>query len=237
MKLLLIFDKYCVPLIMAKKMKKQKSVEKMVVEEGKTSKVVVKFPKKIFLIVLVLLIVVGLVYFGKKYLFAASVNGQYINRMSVIKDLEKQGGKKVLETIVLKTLINQEAKKRKLAVTQEEVDKELLKIENNVASQGSTLDTLLAQQGMTKSDLVGEIKLQLLVTKMVEKNVTVSEKEIDEYLASQNSQISLDSTQPTPVLSRVQAEAAVRQQKLQTEIQSFVAELKAKAKINYFIKY
>ncbi|MCR4313432.1 MAG: hypothetical protein NUV58_04235, partial [Candidatus Roizmanbacteria bacterium] len=106
-----------------------------------------------------------------------------------------------------------------------------------VSSQGSTLDALLAQQGMTKNDLVGEIKLQLLVTKMVEKNVTVSDKEVDEYLASQNSQVSLDSTQPTPVLSKVQAQAAVRQQKLQGEIQKFVADLKAKAKISYFINY
>ena len=91
-----------------------------------------------------------------------------INRLSVIKDLENKG-EKVLDTIVLKTLINQEAKKRKLTIPQSEIDAEMKKIEVNVSSQGSTLDALLAQQGMTKDDLVGEIKLQLLVTKMVEK--------------------------------------------------------------------
>jgi hypothetical protein len=227
---------------MAKKIRTKKTVAKKEVVEKSVGKVKVpkfsvKLPKKVFLYAFILLLVVGGGYFARKTFFVASVNGQLINRFTVIKDLEKQGGKKVLETIVLKTLINQEAKKRKLSVTQDEVDKELLKIENNVTSQGATLDTLLAQQGMTKSDLVGEIKLQLLVTKMVEKNVTVSDKEVDEYLASQNSQISLDLTQPTPGLSRVQAQAAVRQQKLQGEIQSFVAELKAKAKINYFINY
>jgi len=227
---------------MAKKIRTKKTVAKKevieeVVTKVKTPKFSVKIPKKVFLYAFILLLVVGGGYFARKTFFVASVNGQLINRFTVIKDLEKQGGKKVLETIVLKTLINQEAKKRKLAVTQDEVDKELLKIESNITSQGATLDTLLAQQGMTKSDLVGEIKLQLLVTKMVEKNVTVSDKEVDEYLASQNSQVLLDSTQPTPGLSRVQAQAAVRQQKLQGEIQTFVADLKAKAKINYFVNY
>ena len=90
---------------------------------------------------------------------------------------------------------------------------------------------------MTKDDLIGEIKLQLLVTKMVDNNISVTAKEVDSYLASQNSQNSLGVTQTTPGLSRVQAESAIRQQKLQSEIQTFVAELKAKAKINYFINY
>jgi hypothetical protein len=227
---------------MARKKKNTKSAKKgTVVEEMTTevraSKFAIRLPKKIFFYVLVLIIVVGGVYFGRKVFYAASVNGQLINRFSVIKDLEKQGGQKVLDTIILKTLINQEAKKRKLSVNQLEIDTELQKIESNVSSQGSTLDALLAQQGMTKDDLIGEIKVQLLVTKMVDKNISVTAKEVDDYLAGQASQSSLGLTQSTPGLSKVQAETAIRQQKLQAEIQTFVADLKAKAKINYFIKY
>jgi foldase protein PrsA len=212
--------------------KKEKTVQKNI-----SSNLTVKLPKKIFLRSLIFLLILGLIYFSVRFFFAASVNGQLINRFSVIKDLEKQGGKKVLDTIILKTLINQEAKKRKLAVSQKEVDTELKKIESNISSQGSTLDALLVQQGMTKNDLIGEIKLQLLVTKMVDNNISVTDKEIDDYLASQNDQNSLGLTQSTPGLSRVQAETAIKQKKLQEKIQTFVADLKAKAKINYFIKY
>jgi len=134
-------------------------------------------------------------------------------------------------------LINQEAKKRKIDVTKKELDAELVKIESNVTSQGTTLEALLLQQGMTKKDLANEIKLQLLVTKMVDNNVSVTDKEADDYIASQKSQLSLDSTQPAPEMTKDQAKTAVKQQKLQIEIQTFVADLKAKAKINYFIKY
>jgi len=220
---------------MAKKVKKQKSVEKIVVEEKNISKF--QLYKKILLKVLIVLLVVGMFYFGKKYLFVASVNGQLVSRLSVIKDLEKQGGKKVLDTIVLKTLINQEAKNRKMSVSDKELEAELTKIEVNVTSQGTTLEALLLQQGMTKDDLRGEIKLQLLVTKMVENNISITDKEAEDYIASQKSQLSLDSTQPAPELTKDQAKTAIKQQKLQAKIQTFVADLKAKAKINYFIKY
>ena len=212
--------------------KKEKLVKKNI-----TSNLIVRPPKKVFLFGLIALLVLALIYFSVRFFLVASVNGQLVDRLTIIKDLEKQGGKKVLDTIILKTLINQEAKKRKLTVSQKELNAELQKIEINVTAQGSTLDQLLQQQGMTKNDLVGEIKLQLLVTKMVDNNISVTDKEIDNYLAGQNNQNSLDLSQSTPGLSRVQAETAIRQQKLQKKIQAFVADLKAKAKINYFIKY
>lgn len=229
--LLLIFDKYCVPLNMAKIVRKQK------IGEEKSPSVTVKLPKRMFRYTLIVLIVIGLIYFGAKYFFAASVNGQFINRITVIRELEKQGGKKALDTIILKVLINQEAKKRKVVVSEKELSAELTKIESNVTSQGTTLDALLLQQGMTKNDLTNEIKLQLLVTKMVDNNISVTDKEADDYIASQKDQISLDSTQSAPELTKDQAKAAIKQQKVQAKIQTFVADLKAKAKISYFLKY
>lgn len=226
---------------MAKKVKRQKTVAKKTIVEDllkvESPKAKIKRSKKMFLYTIIILAVAGAVYFGGKVFFSASVNGQLINRLSVIKELEKQGGKKVLDTIILQTLINQEAKKRKVVVTPKELEAELVKIEKNVTSQGTTLEALLLQQGMTKSDLENEIRLQLLVTKLVDNNISVTDKEADDYLASQKSQLSLDSTQPAPELTKDQAKAAIKQQKLQAKIQTFVADLKAKAKINYFVKY
>jgi len=222
----LLFGIFFVPLTMARKTIKKKTLKPRF-----------SFPKRYLLFVLVILAIGGVVYFGFRLFFAASVNGRLISRFSVIKSLEKQGGKTTLDTIILKTLINQEAKKRKVDVTEKELDAELVKIESNVTSQGTTLEALLLQQGMTKKDLANEIKLQLLVTKMVSDKVSVTEKEIDEYLASQNEQSSSDLDQSTPEITRDQAKEAIKQQKTQEEIQNLVADLKAKAKINYFIKY
>lgn len=212
--------------------KKEKTVKKNI-----TSNLIVRLPKKIFLLGLIFLLVLGLIYFSVRFFLVASVNGQLIGRLTIIQELEKQGGKKTLEVIISKTLINQEAKKRKVNISQKDIDAEIQKIETNVTAQGSTLDQALQQQGMTKNDLTDEIKLQLLVTKMVDNNISVTDKEIDDYLANQKAQSSLSSAQPVPELTRDQAKGAIKQQKLQAKIQTFVADLQAKAKINYFIKY
>jgi len=212
--------------------KKEKIVKKDI-----TSSLVVRPPKKVFFLSLIALLVVGLIYFSAKFFLVVSVNGQLINRLTIIKELEKQGGKKTLDVVILKTLINQEAKKRKVAVSQKDIDAEIQKIEANVTAQGSTLDQLLQQQGMKKSDLIEEIKIQLLVTRMAGSNISVTDKEIDNYLASQKTQPPSGLAQTAPELTRDQAKEAIKQQKLQQKIQTFVADLKAKAKINYFIKY
>lgn len=206
-------------------------------KKEKSPSVVVKFPKKTIQFILGLVILFVLIYFGKKVFFAASVNGRLISRSSVIKELEKQGGQKVLDTIILKTLINQEAKKRKLSVSQKELDGELQKIEKTITTQGSSLDSLLLQQGMTKGDLESEIKLQLLVTKMVGDDVSITDKEIEDYLTNQKEQSVFGSNKNAPELTKDQAKAAIKQQKIQAKIQTFISDLKAKAKINYFIKY
>jgi hypothetical protein len=227
---------------MAKKIKKQKTVVKgMSVENDvirkETSEIVTKFPKKAIQFTALLLVVAGLVYFAGKNLFVASVNGQLVSRLTVIKDLEKQGGKKVLETIIIKMLVNQEAKKRKISIPQKEIDMELPRIEKNVSSQGATLDALLLQQGMTKNDLIEEIKLQLLATKMVDQNVSATDKEVEAYIESQKEQSSTGLSQSTPEITTSQAKAAIKQQKIQNNVQLFISNLKANAKINYFVEY
>lgn len=208
-----------------------------IVKKQKSPNVTVKLPKKMFQYALVVLVVVGLIYFIGKTFIAASANGQLISRMSVIKVLEKQGGRATLDTIILKALINQEAKKRKVNISENEMNAEIKKIEANVTSQGTTLDALLLQQGMTKKDLTEEIKVQLLVTKMAGSDVSVSEKEIEEYLASQNEETSLGLDETSTKLTADQAKEIIKQQKIQEKIQTFVSDLKAKAKINYFITY
>ena len=87
--------------------KKEKTVKKNI-----TPNLIVRPAKKIFLRGLILLLVLGgLIFFSAKFFLVASVNGQLVSRLTIIKELERQGGQKTLETIILKTLINQEAKK------------------------------------------------------------------------------------------------------------------------------
>lgn len=192
----------------------------------------IKFSKKFLIIVFILILILGLIYLSKRFLLAATVNDKSISRLSVLKKLEKQGGKKILETMITQVLIQQEAKKRKIIVSQKDIDAEMKKIEANVSSQGSTLDQALQNQGMTKNDLTEEIKIQLMLQKMAGSGIRVTDKEIDDFISANKNQQGFDKEIP-----REQAVSQLKQQKSQQNIQSFLSDLKAKAKINYFVSY
>lgn len=192
----------------------------------------IKVSKKVLILALILILALGLFYFSKKFFLAATVNGKSISRLAVLKKLEKQGGKKILETMITQVLIQQEAEKRKIIVSQKDVDAEMKKIEANVSSQGSTLDQALQNQGMTKSDLTEEIKIQLMLQKMAGNDIKISDKEIEDFISTNKNQQGFDKEIP-----RDQAATQLKQQKLQQKIQTFVTDLKAKAKIIYFVNY
>src|SRR3990167_10320737 len=124
--------------------------------ENKSNYVNLKFrkPKPLFIIIgVVTLLVFVALFFAKGFFVAATVNGSPVSRLSVIKELEKQGGKQALEAIINKKLIETELNKQKVTVTKEEVDAEIDKIKSQVISQGGTLEMALAQQGMTEEKL------------------------------------------------------------------------------------
>lgn len=201
----------------------RKKAKKIIKKRTINSKI--NFSKKYFLFLLLIIIFTGISYLGFRIFFVASVNGQLITRYSLIKELENQGGKKVLETLIIKDLINQEAKKRKIIISDNELKEELSKIEKKISSQGATLDLLLEQQGMKREDFEKEIILKLLVEKMIDNKISINNKDVDEYLSYY------------PHLTREQVKEAISQQKLQDKIEAFLSDLKSKAKISYFIKY
>ena len=192
----------------------------------------IKFSKRLLIVVLVLILILALVYFSRRYLIAVTVNDKFISRLAVLNKLEKQGGKKILETMITQVLIQQEAEKRKIIVNQKDIDGEMKKIEANVSSQGSTLDQALQTQGMTKNDLTEEIKIQLMLQKMAGNDIKISDKEIDDFINANKNQQGFDKEIP-----KEQVATQLKQQKLQQKMQSFITDLKAKAKITYFVNY
>src|SRR3989337_2397944 len=87
-----------------------------------------------------------LLYFSKSLFFAALVGGKPITRLELVKELEKQSGKQTLESLITKKLIFGEAQKEGVAITNQDVQAEIEKIEKTVETQGSTLDAALSVQ-------------------------------------------------------------------------------------------
>lgn len=191
----------------------------------------IKINRASFIPLLVVIILTLLFYFSKGLFVAATVNGQPIWRLTLVKELEKQAGKKVLDSLITRTLILQEAKKQKVSVTDEEVNKEISQIEETVNSQGQNLDQLLTAQGMTKNDLVEQIRTQKLVEKIAAKDIKITDEEVKDYFEENKSSFPKDKK-----FEEVEEDIKkqLEQEKLNEKIQTWIQSLRNAAKINYF---
>lgn len=183
--------------------------------------------------IVVVLILIAL-FFAKGLFVAATVNGSPISRLSVIAELEKQGGKQALEAIIDKKLIETELNKKGITAPKEEVDAEIEKIKIQVASQGGTLEAVLAQQGLTEEKLREQITIQKKLEKLLADKLTVSEAEIGAYIKDSKATLPKDVKMED---FRKQISEQLKQQKFQFEAQQWVSDLTTNAKIKYYVSY
>ncbi|HEX9817599.1 MAG TPA: SurA N-terminal domain-containing protein [Patescibacteria group bacterium] len=184
--------------------------------------------------VLVVLIVFGLLYLLKDVFIVAVVNGQPIYRWTVISKLEQQGGQQVLDSLVTETLVRQAVKKVGIIVSQEEIDAQIAGIEERLTAQGFTLDQALAQEGMTRTELIDQIKLQSAVDQLTASEVIVTEEQIDQYIADNQEFLPAE-------LTGEALRAEVRQQLQLSAVsqatQTWIQDLQAEAQIMYLRDY
>lgn len=145
------------------------------VQRGKTSRV--------FFAIAVIVLIAAAVYFAAQkwgnVFVVASVNGQPLTRLQLWQRLEKRAGQQTLDEMINEALVEQEAVKKNLTVSQKEIDTKVADLEKRFKGKDG-LNQMLSLQGMTRDDLVSQIKLQVLVEKMVPQQ-KVSEAEINDY--------------------------------------------------------
>lgn len=193
----------------------------------------IKIPRLVRIIITFLLVVL-LLYLLRSLFIAAWVNGRPILRSQLTYELEKQGGKTVLDSLIQKSLIYQEAAKNKIKISDQIINAETQKIEDLLKAQGTSLDEALSFRGQTRTGFVNDIKLQKTVEALLASKILISDKEIGDYFIENKALFAKGST-----LEKVkdQVKNQLLQQKLTEEYQKWIEELKAKAKIFYFIKF
>ncbi len=169
----------------AKKNTSKKSISKGSSQRTTSKSAVVKtkfFKKFVFLIPLLIIIIGILLYVFRSSYLAAVVNGKPITKFQLWNELEKQAGKQVLESLVIESLILQEAQNQNIQITQSDIDAEIQKIKNNLKQQGQELDQLLVAQGMSLDELEKQVKMQKIVELLAAKDVAVTDEETEESL-------------------------------------------------------
>ncbi len=184
------------------------------------------------MVVLVTTLLVGSVFYFKSYFLVATIDGTPISRLSVIQRLEKQGGKSALDSIITEQLIEKEAKRQGLTVTNEEVAAEIKTIEASVAAQGGTLEEALAGQGLAMEDFQKSLRLQKALEKLLGDKIQVTEEEISQSLGDKSG---IPAGKEEEI--RKQIIDQLRSQKLNQEASRYIEELRSKTKIKYFVQY
>ncbi|MFZ2025599.1 MAG: hypothetical protein WAV51_04950 [Microgenomates group bacterium] len=176
-------------------------------------------------------IILGILAVNRGLIIAAVVNNKLIFRSTVNKALVSRYGTQTLENMITEQLISDEAAKQKVTVSKEEIE---AKEQEILASFGGnvTLEEVLSYQGMTKEDFDQQIKLQMQLTKIIGKDITITDDEVTTYIADNPSTlIATDSDG-----MQKEAREAILTQKVSEQLQTWYAALKEKAKVYRLMK-
>lgn len=189
-----------------------------------------RVPKRWLIVFVLVLLLGGLLATNRGLLFAAIVNGKPIFAWELNRELKTRFGAQTLEGIIGERLVAEEASKQGVTVTDGEIEAKRQEVVTSVGGDAQFED-LLKFQGMTKADFEHQIRLQLLVQKLLGKDVEVTESEIDVYIRDNGTTLSAtDAAQ-----MRVEARNILLDQKIGEKIQPWFAELKDKSNIMRFL--
>lgn len=162
--------------------------DKVLLQASRLKEVKNRVPRKVFW---GLLVVAGLVLLGwltSKYLVVAWVDGQPVTRIELMGELEKRYGKDTREQLVIQKLIANEAKNRGTNVSEEDINTEIKRIEQEQGG-ADKLKEVLQMQGISQPEFRNLVRLQLLRQKMFGVNVSVADKEVDQYIEQNKAQL------------------------------------------------
>ncbi len=139
--------------------------------------------KKIILpilaVVLIALIVVAVILVQKNDT-VASIDGEKITQDDLNEALNKQYGTSILQTLIANKVVDLEAEKQKVKVTDKEKEDELNELIESSGGEDA-FNAALEANGASKADIQDELLRYLKIKKLLEPRIKVTDDEIKSY--------------------------------------------------------
>lgn len=129
------------------------------------------------LVVVLIIVLIKPPFATNKAEAVATVNGVEISKDRLYEELSAATKQSVLDQLILVELVNQEAVKQNVEVTESDIDAEIADLEKSFGSK-EALDNALVSQGMTMETLRKNVQMNLLMTKLLEPQITVTDDEV-----------------------------------------------------------
>ncbi|MBI5614057.1 hypothetical protein HY947_03985 [Candidatus Gottesmanbacteria bacterium] len=184
----------------------------------------------IWLVSLVFLVVGVYAVKNKSMFVVALVNNAPVFRWDLNSVMVSRFGKQTLESMISEKLIAGEAAKAGAIVGQKDIDEKEQEILKSFGSKVN-VDDFLRIQGVTKEEFDRQIKLQLLVQKTLGKNITISDDDVNNFIATNRAV--LVATDEAGL--KTEAKQAIFDQMVGEKFQSWFTTLKDKAKVLRFL--
>jgi len=184
---------------------------------------------KLIYLAVAIVIIALIVSYKKGLLIAATVNGSPITNLEVLMRENEQFHQTTVEKLVEEKLILGEAKKKGVTVSEKDIDAKIADIEKQVGG-ASALDSLLTQQGQTRTGIRGQIKISLSLEKMYINEASVSAEEVTQFIEQNKEQ--MQSSEPAEMTK--EATDYLKSQKLNQIFSTKFAEIKKAASIQIF---
>ena len=110
----------------------------------------------------------------------ATVNDEKITEAELDKVLQSQYGQSVLDTLIINKIVEQEAEKLDIKLTDEEIEEEY-KVYTESYGGEDALKKALESLNMTTEDIKNDIRIYLLTVKVMEDYVDLTEEDVKAY--------------------------------------------------------
>lgn len=170
------------------------------------------------------------VFLKKDWFVAAVVNNQPITTVEYYQNLKAKDNKQILNQIIRDKLITQEANEQGVVISEDDLKKKTSEIEKQLGGN-EQLKQALESRSINEEEFKNQIRVQLIVEKLLADQIKVSDKEVEDYIAQNkdNAALGVDTSNKAAVREQLQNE------KLNDKFQSWYEELQKNAKIYTFI--
>lgn len=178
-----------------------------------------------------IVVLVGLLtYKLGPWLVPAIVDNSPVFRMGLWSRLEKSYGAQALDDMINEKILDNAIAKSGVKVDQAKLDDQIKLLETQFESTGG-LDEALLQRGLTRDDLMKQVKTQLAVEELLADKINPTEEEVKAQFESNATTLYKDQT-----LDAVRASITeeLKQTKLRDEFLAWFADIKKDANVRTF---